>query len=672
MKRVLRVFLLIVTCSLGVHSIAPNVSYADSASTEQSASSLAGTSYGYEELSLSNNIADTGQLNDPDEFTVSLENGSFEYTGRPITPCPLVYCGELLLEEGVDYLVSYSNNIIPGTASIAVTGIGDFAGSSSQVNFEITRSEDNLISLPGSWKHDAKGWWYALSDGGFLKSSVQVIDGISYRFDDSGYLYCGWYWFDNAWHYSSSSGEMLSGWVKVNDFWYYLDLDTGAMKSGWVFIDDAWYHFNNSGVMNIGWLYLGGAWYYLQPSGAMAQDWCVVNGSWYNFGDDGAMRSGWLLDKGSWYFLNDSGRMVRGWLSLNGVWYYLSGFGSMVTGRCSIDGSFYYFNQSGSMLTGWIETDDGWYFASKSGTLKSGWLLDGAYWYWLDPSNNGLMAVGNYDIENSAYYFADNGQMFARTWIQLEDGVAAHASSSGAIDIYASYDQAGNVICSTEMGDRYSGWKKFGSSWFYFNSDGLFTTGWQFIGGSWYYFYTDGSMALGWLADGQHWYYLSSSGAMVTGWNTVDGHYYQFGFDGSLWEPQWTASTDLQRRLVSACYSVPSPGPNYCSEWVALVFSRIGLGQMLPNNDYDADDMFYAYCNSGDLRDLRVGMIIAVPSHTHNYAGYLWGHICIYVGNNTVMDNIGRIRTMSLDAWLDYYTTNFSPKWGWYNHYPLG
>ena len=81
--------------------------------------------------------------------------------------------------------------------------------------------------------------------------------------------------------------------------------------------------------------------------------------------------------------------------------------------------------------------------------------------------------------------------------------------------------------------------------------------------------------------------------------------------------------------------------------------------------------MFYAYCRLDDLSELRVGMIIAVPSHTHTYAGSIWGHICIYVGNSTVMDNIGRIRTMPLDEWFSYYTAIYSPKWGWYNGVPL-
>ena len=65
-------------------------------------------------------------------------------------------------------------------------------------------------------------------------------------------------------------------------------------------------------------------------------------------------------------------------------------------------------------------------------------------------------------------------------------------------------------------------------------------------------------------------------------------------------------------------------------------------------------------------------MIIAVPSHMHTYLGGIYGHVCIYVGNDTVIDNVGYVRTMPLIEWLDYYTTTHSPKWGWASYSNLG
>ena len=64
-------------------------------------------------------------------------------------------------------------------------------------------------------------------------------------------------------------------------------------------------------------------------------------------------------------------------------------------------------------------------------------------------------------------------------------------------------------------------------------------------------------------------------------------------------------------------------------------------------------------------------MVIAVPSHSHTYLGNIYGHVCIYVGDNKIMDNVGGIRTMDLNTWLNYYGTTYQPKWGWYNNVPL-
>ena len=41
------------------------------------------------------------------------------------------------------------------------------------------------------------------------------------------------------------------------------------------------------------------------------------------------------------------------------------------------------------------------------------------------------------------------------------------------------------------------------------------------------------------------------------------------------------------------------------------------------------------------------------------------GHVGIYVGNNTVRDNIGYIRDINVDSWISYYGATSTPRWGW-------
>ena len=123
----------------------------------------------------------------------------------------------------------------------------------------------------------------------------------------------------------------------------------------------------------------------------------------------------------------------------------------------------------------------------------------------------------------------------------------------------------------------------------------------------------------------------------------------------------------MQKKIADLARQVPSPGPGLCSEWIADIYERAGL----KNVHTDACDYYWDYCKYTDYSQLKVGMVIAVPSHTHTRMGSIYGHVCLYIGNNQVMDNVGQIRTLDMAYWLDYYSTSYKPKWGWYDNVPL-
>lgn len=85
----------------------------------------------------------------------------------------------------------------------------------------------------------------------------------------------------------------------------------------------------------------------------------------------------------------------------------------------------------------------------------------------------------------------------------------------------------------------------------------------------------------------------------------------------------------------------------------------------------DACDMFWAYCHDSNRAYLKVGIIVAVPSHSHNWAGSRWGHIAIYIGDGKVIENIGRVNVRGLNDWVNYYGTTYTPLWGWYRNIAL-
>ena len=161
----------------------------------------------------------------------------------------------------------------------------------------------------GQWVQDAGGWWYRFADGTYPRGQALVIDGETYRFDQSGYLLTGWVRDGGYWFHHGASGAMSTGWLVDGGAWYYL-------VPGW-------------GAMAIGWVEDGGSWYYMDPSGRMSTGWVSDGGYWYYLGASGAMATGWVSDGGHWYYLDASGHMVTGWQQIDGKWYEFGPSGAL-------------------------------------------------------------------------------------------------------------------------------------------------------------------------------------------------------------------------------------------------------------------------------------------------------------------------------------------------------
>lgn len=544
----------------------------------------------------------------------SIDFSTYEYTGAAITPEVSVFAVDgSVLVNGINYEVLYSNNVAPGCAAISVNGLGDYSGISAQLSFRIVRSSDNSIALPGSWAYQNGKWWWRYEDGGWPSNCFLTIGGAEYYFDSEGYAATGWRYLSDGWHLFSGSCAHLKGWAASGSHWFCLDETSGLMKTGWVLANHNWYYLDLSGAMQTGWLFLDNTWYWLEPSGLMATGFKLVNGA------------------------------------------------------------LYHFSQSGSMSTGWFVDDGTWYCANATGAIRAGWFYYGSNWYWLDPNNNGAMLLDFQTVNGSIYYFDPDsgGALECNAWIFSQDGSAYYACGSGAIVLTGVKDSVGAIKLNDAEGKPILGWywSSAAQTWFYTDSDGVLQHGWQLIGERWYHLDNEsGVMNTGWFRDADRlWYYLMSSGQMATGWNSIDNGEYFFNAAGAWVEPERSAHTSSQSQIVGRCYNVPSPGVGLCSEWVSEVFYPV-LGSY-PNGD--ACDMFWNWCHSRDISQLKVGMIVAVPTHTHTNAGARWGHIAIYVGNGMVMDNIGYIRTTSLAWWLNYYHTTATPQWGWVLNTPL-
>ena len=302
---------------------------------------------------------------DRNQFTVD-ESWS-AYTGAPIKKPIKSY-----LVEGVDYVVSYENNVGPGSAWLNIRGINRWYGELSY-SFYIGGS-----SQRGQWMHDSNGWWYVDASGSYPLNEWRVIDGSYYYFNGSGYMCTNWLNYGGAWYWLGGSGAMATGWQKIGGSWYWFD-DSGAMASGWRVVDGSYYCFDGSGAMQTGWLSTGGAWYYLSGSGAMATGWQTIGGERYHFDGSGAMASGWSVIDGSYYYFDGSGAMQTGWLNRGGAWYWLGDSGVMATGWQAIGGAKYWFDDSGAMATGWKWIGGSCYYFDGSGAMQADKWIDGSY-----------------------------------------------------------------------------------------------------------------------------------------------------------------------------------------------------------------------------------------------------------------------------------------------------
>ena len=86
-----------------------------------------------------------GKLKAGEKIPQSLEDctvsplSTVTYTGKAICPEPKVYYGSVLLKENTDYMVAYTDNISAGTATVIITGIGDYSGK-KQLSFTIRKA----------------------------------------------------------------------------------------------------------------------------------------------------------------------------------------------------------------------------------------------------------------------------------------------------------------------------------------------------------------------------------------------------------------------------------------------------------------------------------------------------------------------------------------------------
>ena len=237
----------------------------------------------------------------------------------------------------------------------------------------------------------------------------------------------------------------------------------------------------------------------------VTEKWYKEDDFWkYRLSDD-QMAIGWhRLDDGDYYFFNGKGQMQAGrWLH-------------MKDSREKLEGNWYYLNSNGKMQTqGWFRHDDAWYYISSTGARLYDQLAPiGSQKYLFDK--DGKMLTGLQVFQGQKMFFASNGALQA-------NGAASSWQKLGSSWYYYNED-----------GIRTVGLKQINGTTYYFDNNGVMKTGWSLIDGHWNYFTSSGAMKTGWLKDKDTWYYLNKEGIMQTGFQEIEGTRYYLNASGAM------------------------------------------------------------------------------------------------------------------------------------------
>jgi hypothetical protein len=159
----------------------------------------------------------------------------------------------------------------------------------------------------------------------------------------------------------------------------------------------------------------------------------------------------------------------------------------------------------------------------------------------------------------------------------------------------------------------------------------------------------------------RHWWNLNRDGV---GWGDWAGNKWDMA---KTYVPEWLGGSSADRRdMIRQQYKVMQN---------KALLDRINAsgegmhpsmaGALQDAFVRDANDMYNWWTTSSNRADLKPGMAVAVSSHPHTTMGQIYGHIGMYIGNGMMMDNIGYIRTISVNEWINFYSTTVTPRWGW-------
>ena len=198
--------------------------------------------------------------------------------------------------------------------------------------------------------------------------------------------------------------------------------------------------------------------------------------------------------------------------------------------------------------TGWTTTEDGHkQWLDETGTPVVGWhtIEDSVYYF----DNNGYMETGKLFIANKYYLFQEDGSLYNTPGLALYQSNTYWVLEDGSLKISDWGTVAGETYYFNEEAEKVSGKQSIAGVNYYFNENdekNLFKNGLvQAKNGEWYYAEPSGELATSTYktVNGKTYYFNANSvlestavqaEAGKTGWQSINGNWYYFNEDGSM------------------------------------------------------------------------------------------------------------------------------------------
>ena len=459
--------------------------------------------------------------------------------------------------------------------------------------------------LANWWFNDGTAWYF-FKDG--KKFTGYGVDGNGERYFVNG-KYANGIYNDKLYKDGVETTEK----IYINDIFYV----NGKLANWWYDDGTAWYFFKDGKKLT------GKA---VDGNGEMY----FSNGKYANtyvdgiFCYEGKPTNGWFDDGNAWYFFKDGKKYTGLGVDGNGKMYFSNG----KYANTYVDGIFCY---EGKPTNGWFDDGTAWYFF-KDGKKFTGKAVDG----------NGEMQFFNGKYANryiDNIYYKDG--KIANWW--CDDGKAWYFFKDGKK--FTGHGVDGN-------GERYFVEGKYANGFYEgkLYKDGVEAKGKVYVNGI---FYDEKNLpANGWYDDGNEWFFFRN-GKKFTG-KAVDGNGEMDFVNGKYKRNNkvYSASEEVQKRIVEAAHNTSSPGPDLCARWVSTVYRNAGLGYIGGN----ANDMYRKHTFTSDIADLKLGMLVAVESSSSgSRMGKIYGHVGIYIGDGKVMDSVGYKKISTLEEWIKTY-----------------